>query len=112
MNAEYAGFFDIGMVERNEEDAIAAHGTMLMARLSAMHEVGDWTTYTIVEDSELGLRLFDMPILIMTQPQSVPSNFMASRRIRRVRHSGQLRRSSFSQRQIFLQSFLPDWHPH
>ncbi len=59
MNAEYAGFFDIGMVERNEEDAIVAHGTMLMARLSAMHEVGDWTTYTIVEDSELGLRLFE-----------------------------------------------------
>lgn len=59
MNAEYAGFFDIGMVERNEEDAIVAHGTMLLARLSAMHEVGDWTTYTIVEDSELGLRLFE-----------------------------------------------------
>lgn len=59
MNAEYAGFFDIGMVERNEENAIVAHGTMLMARLSAMHEVGDWTTYTIVEDSELGLRLFE-----------------------------------------------------
>lgn len=58
MNAEYAGFFDIGMVERNEENAIVAHGTM-MARLSAMHEVGDWTTYTIVEDSELGLRLFE-----------------------------------------------------
>ncbi len=59
MNAEYAGFFDIGMVERNEENAIVAHGTMLMARLSAMHEVGDWTTNTIVEDSELGLRLFE-----------------------------------------------------
>ncbi|MDD3342404.1 MAG: glycosyltransferase [Sulfurospirillaceae bacterium] len=59
MNAEYAGFFDIGMVERNEENAIVAHGTMLMARLSAMHEVGDWTTYSIVEDSELGLRLFE-----------------------------------------------------
>lgn len=59
MNAEYAGFFDIGMVERNEENAIVAHGTMLMTRLSAMHEVGDWTTYTIVEDSELGLRLFE-----------------------------------------------------
>ncbi|ASC94163.1 glycosyltransferase family 2 protein [Sulfurospirillum diekertiae] len=59
MNAEYAGFFDIGMVERNEENAIVAHGTMLMARLSAVHEVGDWTTYTIVEDSELGLRLFE-----------------------------------------------------
>lgn len=24
-----------------------------------MHEVGDWTTCTIIEDSELGLRLFE-----------------------------------------------------
>ncbi|MDD3325042.1 MAG: glycosyltransferase, partial [Sulfurospirillaceae bacterium] len=59
MNAEYAGFFDIGMVERNEENAIVAHGTMILVRLSAMQEVGNWTTYTIVEDSELGLRLFE-----------------------------------------------------
>lgn len=59
MNAEYAGFFDIGMVERNEENAIVAHGTMLMVRLSAFNEVGKWNTDTIVEDSELGLRLFE-----------------------------------------------------
>ena len=59
MNAEYAGFFDIGMVVRNEENAIVAHGTMLMVRKSAFDEVGQWTTDTIVEDSELGLRLFE-----------------------------------------------------
>jgi exo-beta-1,3-glucanase (GH17 family)/cellulose synthase/poly-beta-1,6-N-acetylglucosamine synthase-like glycosyltransferase len=59
MNAEYAGFFDIGMVERNEENAIVAHGTMLMIRNSAFNEVGQWNTDTIVEDSELGLRLFE-----------------------------------------------------
>ncbi|MBU1659803.1 glycosyltransferase [bacterium] len=59
MNAEYAGFFDIGMVERNEENAIVAHGTMLMIRQSAFDEVGQWNTDTIVEDSELGLRLFE-----------------------------------------------------
>jgi len=59
MNAEYAGFFDIGMVERNEENAIVAHGTMLMVRLSAFNEVGQWNSDTIVEDSELGLRLFE-----------------------------------------------------
>ena len=28
MNGEYAGFFDIGMVQRNEENAIIVHGTM------------------------------------------------------------------------------------
>jgi cellulose synthase/poly-beta-1,6-N-acetylglucosamine synthase-like glycosyltransferase/exo-beta-1,3-glucanase (GH17 family) len=59
MNAEYAGFFDIGMVERNEENAIVVHGTMVMVRLSAMMEVGGWGVDTIVEDSELGLRLFE-----------------------------------------------------
>jgi len=59
MNAEYAGFFDIGMVERNEENAIVAHGTMLMIRKSAFDEVGQWNSDTIVEDSELGLRLFE-----------------------------------------------------
>ncbi|MGB3751364.1 MAG: glycosyltransferase family 2 protein [Arcobacteraceae bacterium] len=59
MNAEYAGFFDIGMVERNEENAIVVHGTMVMVRLSAMMEVGGWGIDTIVEDSELGLRLFE-----------------------------------------------------
>lgn len=59
MNAEYAGFFDIGMVERNEANAIVVHGTMLLVRLSALREVGGWGTDTIVEDSELGLRLFE-----------------------------------------------------
>ena len=33
MNAEYAGFFDIGMIDRNEENAIVVHGTMVMVRL-------------------------------------------------------------------------------
>ena len=57
MNAEYAGFFDIGMVQRNEDNAIIAHGTMLMVRRAAFDEAGGWATDTIVEDTELGLRL-------------------------------------------------------
>jgi cellulose synthase/poly-beta-1,6-N-acetylglucosamine synthase-like glycosyltransferase/exo-beta-1,3-glucanase (GH17 family) len=59
MDAEYAGFFDIGMVQRNEDNAIIAHGTMLMVRRSALQEVGAWGTDTICEDTELGLRLFE-----------------------------------------------------
>lgn len=59
MNWEYAGFFDIGMVQRNEDNAIVAHGTMLMVRRTAFDEVGGWSTDTIVEDTELGLRLFE-----------------------------------------------------
>lgn len=59
MNSEYAGFFDIGMVQRNEDDAIVAHGTMLLVRRSAFDEVGGWATDTITEDTELGLRLIE-----------------------------------------------------
>ena len=58
MNSEYAGFFDIGMVQRNEDDAIIAHGTMLLVRRSAFDAVGGWGTDTITEDTELGLRLY------------------------------------------------------
>jgi exo-beta-1,3-glucanase (GH17 family)/cellulose synthase/poly-beta-1,6-N-acetylglucosamine synthase-like glycosyltransferase/uncharacterized protein YecT (DUF1311 family) len=58
MNWEYAGFFDIGMVQRNEDNAIIAHGTMLLIRRDAFEAVGGWSTATIVEDTDLGLRLF------------------------------------------------------
>lgn len=57
MNCEYAGFFDIGMVHRNEANAIIAHGTMLLLRKDALIANGAWATDTIVEDTELGLRL-------------------------------------------------------
>ena len=59
MNSEYAGFFDIGMVQRNEDDAIITHGTMCMVRRSALEYVGGWGTDTICEDTELGLRLYE-----------------------------------------------------
>jgi cellulose synthase/poly-beta-1,6-N-acetylglucosamine synthase-like glycosyltransferase/exo-beta-1,3-glucanase (GH17 family) len=59
MNAEYAGFFDIGMVQRNEDNAIVQHGTMCMVRRTALEQVGGWKHDTIVEDTELGLRLLE-----------------------------------------------------
>ena len=59
MNSEYAGFFDIGMVQRNEDDAIITHGTMCMVRRAALEYVGGWGTDTICEDTELGLRLYE-----------------------------------------------------
>lgn len=59
MNSEYAGFFDIGMVQRNEDDAIIQHGTMCLVRRSAFDAVGGWATDTIVEDTDLGLRLYE-----------------------------------------------------
>lgn len=57
MNSEYAGFFDIGMVHRNEANAIITHGTMLLLRKDALIANGAWATDTIVEDTEMGLRL-------------------------------------------------------
>ncbi len=59
MNAEYAGFFDIGMVQRNEVNAIVMHGTMALIRRAALDAVGGWSSDTIVEDTDLGLALLD-----------------------------------------------------
>ena len=59
MNGEYAGFFDIGMVERNEVDAIVTHGTMCLIRREALLAAGGWSSDTIVEDTDLGLSLFE-----------------------------------------------------
>jgi exo-beta-1,3-glucanase (GH17 family)/cellulose synthase/poly-beta-1,6-N-acetylglucosamine synthase-like glycosyltransferase len=57
MNREYAGFFDIGMVQRNEVNAIVTHGTMCLIRRSALLDAGGWSSDTIVEDADLGLTL-------------------------------------------------------
>ena len=59
MNTEYAGFFDIGMVQRNEHDAIVVHGTMCLMRRAAMVEAGDWSSDTICEDTDLGLAIVE-----------------------------------------------------
>lgn len=56
--AEYKGFFHIGMVTRNDRNAIIQHGTMTMIRRSVMDEL-KWADWTICEDAELGLRVFE-----------------------------------------------------
>ncbi len=56
---EYAGFFNIGMIQRNERNAIIQHGTMTLIRRSALDQVGGWAEWCITEDAELGLRLFE-----------------------------------------------------
>lgn len=58
--AEYRGFFEIGMVTRNERNAIIQHGTMTLVRRSALVEVGGWGEWCITEDAELGLRIFEV----------------------------------------------------
>ncbi|MGQ0658712.1 MAG: glycosyltransferase [Chromatiales bacterium] len=56
-NWEYNGFFEIGMVQRNERNAIIQHGTMTLIRRAALERVGGWGEWCICEDAELGLRL-------------------------------------------------------
>ena len=57
--SEYAGFFYIGMMTRNERNAIIQHGTMTMVRKQVLQQVGGWAEWCITEDAELGLRIFE-----------------------------------------------------
>ena len=59
MNAEYAGFFDIGMVQRNEFNGVIMHGTMCLIRRASIESIGGWSSDTIVEDTDLGLSILE-----------------------------------------------------
>ncbi len=78
--AEYRGFFHIGMVTRNERNAIIQHGTMTMVRRTVLEEVGGWGEWCITEDAELGLRIFEKGHKAIYIPRSygkglMPDNF-------------------------------------
>ena len=81
-NWEYAGFFHIGMIQRNERNAIIQHGTMTLIRRTALEQVGRWGEWCITEDAELGLRLFEAGYEAVYMPDSfgkglVPDSFQA-----------------------------------
>ena len=57
--AEYRGFFHIGMITRNERNAIIQHGTMTMVRRAQLEQLRGWAEWCITEDAELGLRIFE-----------------------------------------------------
>jgi exo-beta-1,3-glucanase (GH17 family)/cellulose synthase/poly-beta-1,6-N-acetylglucosamine synthase-like glycosyltransferase len=85
--AEYQGFFYIGMLTRNERNAIIQHGTMTMVRKSVLEEVGGWAEWCITEDAELGLRIFAKGYDATYIPQTygkglMPDTFSAFRRQR------------------------------
>ncbi|MEI9993643.1 MAG: glycosyltransferase family 2 protein [Rhizomicrobium sp.] len=73
---EYRGFFHIGMVERNEHNAIIQHGTMTIVRKHALEEVGGWATWCITEDTELGLKLFEAGYGAAYIPESMGKGVM------------------------------------
>ena len=73
---EYRGFFHVGMVERDEHNAIIQHGTMCMVRRTALVEVGGWAPWCITEDTELGLRLFEAGYVAHYTPKSLGRGLM------------------------------------
>ncbi len=84
---EYAGFFQLGMVNRNERNAIIQHGTMSLVRRTALEQGGNWSEWTITEDAELGLRLFRAGWEAVYSPRSfgrgvMPDDFAAFRKQR------------------------------
>ena len=84
---EYAGFFQLGMVNRNERNAIIQHGTMSLIRHRALTDAGGWGEWTITEDAELGLRLLRAGWRSVYAPKSfgrgvMPDDFEAFRRQR------------------------------
>ncbi len=79
---EYGGFFRIGMVQRNEKNAIIQHGTMVLIRRDVLAAQG-WAEWCIVEDAELGLRLQALGHRAIYVPESfgrglVPPTFAAA----------------------------------
>ncbi len=74
--AEYRGFFQIGMVTRNERNAIIQHGTMTMVRRTVLDEVGGWAEWCITEDAELGLRIFEKGYAACYVPYSFGKGLM------------------------------------
>jgi exo-beta-1,3-glucanase (GH17 family)/cellulose synthase/poly-beta-1,6-N-acetylglucosamine synthase-like glycosyltransferase len=125
--AEYKAFFSIGMVVRNERNAIIQHGTMTMVRRSVLEEVGGWAEWCITEDAELGLRIFEKGYEAHYVPNSygkglMPDNFIdfKKQRFRWAYGSVQILRKhlrafihkkesklSYGQRYHFIAGWLP-----
>jgi exo-beta-1,3-glucanase (GH17 family)/cellulose synthase/poly-beta-1,6-N-acetylglucosamine synthase-like glycosyltransferase len=74
--AEYRGFFYIGMITRNERNAIIQHGTMTLVRRSVLGAVGGWAEWCITEDAELGLRVFEAGYEALYLPRSYGRGLM------------------------------------
>lgn len=126
-DAEYKGFFHIGMVTRNDRNAIIEHGTMTMMRTRVLREVGGWAEWCITEDAELGLRIFEKGYEAAYVEQSygkglIPDTFLDYKKQRfrwaygavqiLRRHAGELfgrteTRLSAGQRYHFLAGWMP-----
>jgi exo-beta-1,3-glucanase (GH17 family)/cellulose synthase/poly-beta-1,6-N-acetylglucosamine synthase-like glycosyltransferase len=85
--AEYRGFFYLGMVTRNERNAIIQHGTMTLVRRSVLEDVGAWGEWCITEDADLGLRIMEAGHQTLYTPKSygrgvMPDTFISYKKQR------------------------------
>ena len=74
--AEYRGFFHIGMITRNERNAIIQHGTMTLVRRRVLNALNGWAEWCICEDAELGLRVFEAGYQATYLPRSYGRGLM------------------------------------
>ena len=104
--AEYRGFFHIGMVTRNDRNAIIQHGTMTMVRRDVLDELR-WDEHCITEDAELGLRVLDAGFEAAYIERSygrglIPDNFVDYRKQRFRWAYGAMQIMRKHARQLFL----------
>lgn len=69
MDTEMESFFASGMQHRQSHEAALQHGTMCLVRKDALVKVGGWSSQTLCEDSELGLRLLQAGCRADYRPQ-------------------------------------------
>ncbi|HEY4133816.1 MAG TPA: glycosyltransferase [Alphaproteobacteria bacterium] len=111
INWEYAGFFHIGMVHRNERNAIIQHGTMTLIRKQAMESVGNWGEWSICEDAELGLRMLEQGYEALYTTETfgqglTPDDFAGYKKQRFRWVFGAVQIIRHHARQLFLPNFM------
>jgi exo-beta-1,3-glucanase (GH17 family)/cellulose synthase/poly-beta-1,6-N-acetylglucosamine synthase-like glycosyltransferase len=123
--AEYRGFFHIGMITRNERNAIIQHGTMTMVRRAQLEHTR-WAEWCITEDAELGLRIFESGYDATYVPVSygrglMPDTFIAFKKQRFRWAYGAMQIIKAHARELFLEGgplsagqryhFIAGWLP-
>jgi exo-beta-1,3-glucanase (GH17 family)/cellulose synthase/poly-beta-1,6-N-acetylglucosamine synthase-like glycosyltransferase len=106
--AEYRGFFHIGMITRNERNAIIQHGTMTLVRRSVLENLGGWSEWCITEDAELGLRVFEAGLQATYVPDSYGRGVMPDTF---VDYKKQRFRWAYGAMQIMRRHLSSIWNP-
>lgn len=76
MHGEYDHFFDVYMNMANHYNCVLSTGTVSVIRKKALEEVGGWSSSTITEDCELGLRLHQSGFRGVYVPQPLGKGLM------------------------------------